>query len=544
MDIFLKIEKKDALNTGRMKINESIEGSEDALAKSTDADNKATQALARSESTQTQLNTIVIDGDSSVEAAQARVDEKGVSHSTLKDRIDGGMNSVNTQLEKKAQEEDVVHLKKITSGVRFSELPKPIIIAHRGARNIYPECSLEAYRACVDMGLPIEIDVRVSADGVLVINHDASMNRTTNRSGAVSYYSTAAFKGATITDLGTEFVGTPVTLQDLFIEFGNKAIYIIESKVREVAQPIIDMIIEHSLEDNCLFSSFNRDDLNYSMQKNIPTMILADGGNPQTYKGDGIDYIGVSKNVEESFLQECVAVGLDVWVYTINRRYEYEKFINLGATAIISDDPLWITSKSKPLPRDSFEQLTYYHGQVGLPRLETDAEYILGNRGGFYGKGEYGWVEPDIEGRDFTLQGWVGELDSSFEIKVDIFPKAFNENNRWAAIAFCTPIDYFDDSSSLSSGYNALIRESGYMQIYKRTGEVGVNIGEIMTSPLQLNKKVTLVINVNNSRVKVSRTDTGSNNEEIIVNDTTFRNGYLHLGRRAIGVTFGNIEIN
>src|SRR5690625_2129139 len=107
------INKTDTLNEGRVKLNAAIDGANAADVTSKAADTKATQALANSESTQTQLDTIVIDGDSSVEAAQARVDEKGVSHSTLKARIDDGMNSVNQQLADKA--------KKI-SGLAFSQV--------------------------------------------------------------------------------------------------------------------------------------------------------------------------------------------------------------------------------------------------------------------------------------------------------------------------------------------------------------------------------------------------------------------------------------
>src|SRR5690625_5019383 len=92
------INKTDTLNEGRVKLNAAIDGANAADVTSKAADTKATQALANSESTQTQLDTIVIDGDSSVEAAQARVDEKGVPHPTLKARIDDGMNSVNQQL--------------------------------------------------------------------------------------------------------------------------------------------------------------------------------------------------------------------------------------------------------------------------------------------------------------------------------------------------------------------------------------------------------------------------------------------------------------
>src|SRR5690625_4344890 len=92
------INKTDTLNEGREKLNAAIDGANAADVTSKAADTKATQALANSESTQTQLDTIVIDGDSSVEAAQARVDEKGVSHPTLKARIDDGFEKTNQQL--------------------------------------------------------------------------------------------------------------------------------------------------------------------------------------------------------------------------------------------------------------------------------------------------------------------------------------------------------------------------------------------------------------------------------------------------------------
>src|SRR5690625_4333393 len=96
------IQKTDTLNEGREKLNEAIKDAGKAKIDSSEAKATAEQALDNSESTQTQLDQVVIDGDSSVEAAQARVDEKGQSHTTLKDRIDDGFTKVNSQLAEKA----------------------------------------------------------------------------------------------------------------------------------------------------------------------------------------------------------------------------------------------------------------------------------------------------------------------------------------------------------------------------------------------------------------------------------------------------------
>lgn len=82
------IKKQDSLNQGREKLNRSIDRSYDAEAKSDKAIKDSGEALINSQSVQNELNQVVISGDSSVEAAQARVDAMGGVHTTLKKRVD------------------------------------------------------------------------------------------------------------------------------------------------------------------------------------------------------------------------------------------------------------------------------------------------------------------------------------------------------------------------------------------------------------------------------------------------------------------------
>src|SRR5690606_25949902 len=102
------ITRTDTLNQGREKLNTAITDAETAKIVSEQADDKATQALAKSESTQTQLDTIVIEGDSSVEAAQARVSTTGTAYGTLKQRLDTEYEEVTTQLAHKANQLDLI----------------------------------------------------------------------------------------------------------------------------------------------------------------------------------------------------------------------------------------------------------------------------------------------------------------------------------------------------------------------------------------------------------------------------------------------------
>jgi glycerophosphoryl diester phosphodiesterase len=62
-----------------------------------------------------------------------------------------------------------------------------LVVAHRGCwKHNAPENSLSAFKACVDIGADaIEMDVRRTRDGVLVIMHDETVDRTTNGKGRV-----------------------------------------------------------------------------------------------------------------------------------------------------------------------------------------------------------------------------------------------------------------------------------------------------------------------------------------------------------------------
>ncbi|WP_161877856.1 hypothetical protein [Alkalibacterium sp. MB6] len=141
------IQGSDSLNTGRVKLNKSIEQSEraenkseNAIKTSDEAKSIAQTAENKSDSVQEQFNQVVIDGDSSVEAAQARVDSKGQSHPTLKVRIDDFENNTNRQLDKKATKGQIVSsdLRNTTDADRLglSNLKEEVIQAMAGTTSV------------------------------------------------------------------------------------------------------------------------------------------------------------------------------------------------------------------------------------------------------------------------------------------------------------------------------------------------------------------------------------------------------------------------
>ena len=60
------------------------------------------------------------------------------------------------------------------------------ITGHRGARNLWPENSMTGFRNVLDLGVDaIEFDVHLTDAGELVVIHDATLDRTTDRTGPV-----------------------------------------------------------------------------------------------------------------------------------------------------------------------------------------------------------------------------------------------------------------------------------------------------------------------------------------------------------------------
>src|SRR5215211_2975476 len=75
--------------------------------------------------------------------------------------------------------------------------PRPLILGHRGAPRGAPENTLRAFRLALEEGADgVELDVQPSADGVPVVLHDDTLDRTTDATGDVATLSWARISEA------------------------------------------------------------------------------------------------------------------------------------------------------------------------------------------------------------------------------------------------------------------------------------------------------------------------------------------------------------
>jgi glycerophosphoryl diester phosphodiesterase len=130
-------------------------------------------------------------------------------------------------------------------------------IAHRGASAYEPENTLRSFKLAFDMKADmIELDIRKSKDGHLVVIHDSTVNRTTNGRGYVKDLTLAELKRL---DAGK---GEKIPTLEEVIEVGaGKTKFAIEIKEQGTEKKAINLIKEYNLLDDVFFISKNRESL-------------------------------------------------------------------------------------------------------------------------------------------------------------------------------------------------------------------------------------------------------------------------------------------
>lgn len=146
--------------------------------------------------------------------------------------------------------------------------PRPLILAHRGASAAAPENTLAAFRRARALGADgFELDVTLTADGVPVVIHDDTVNRTTDGAGRVAGLTLAQIKQL---DAGRKFApafaGERVpTLAEVLADSDPEAFINIELKRdptpdRQLAARVL-ALLPPARRAHCLISSFYFDNL-------------------------------------------------------------------------------------------------------------------------------------------------------------------------------------------------------------------------------------------------------------------------------------------
>lgn len=238
----------------------------------------------------------------------------------------------------------------------FNELPNPIIFAHRGASMHAPENTMAAFELAVEQGADgIELDVKLSGDGHVVVIHDATVDRTTGGRGRVKDMSLDQLRAL---DAGSffldKFKGEKIpTLDEVFENIGKRIFINVEltnynTPRDHLVESVCMLVKRFGMQKRIMFSSFLPSNLSRARGylPGVPCGLLALGGVLGLWsRSFGFafgKYDALHPNLKDASQHRIYYVHRlkrRIHVWTVNQEDDMHRLFKWGVDAIFTDDP-------------------------------------------------------------------------------------------------------------------------------------------------------------------------------------------------------------
>lgn len=251
----------------------------------------------------------------------------------------------------------------------FTSNKSPVLVfAHRGGGGLIPENTLEAFVYSAKMGVDVlELDIRSTADGTLVVMHDGDVARTTDGTGRVNELTVETLKKLDAGYLFTPdngqtypFRGKGVsipTLREIF-EALPEMTFNIEPKQQTppITGPLCTLIRERKMTDKVIIGSFNQTNLD-DFRRECPEVAtsagpsevseflalsktgIAESYSPPMQALQVPENLGALQVVSKQFVDAAHERNLKVHVWTINDTADMQRLIEMGVDGIMTDYP-------------------------------------------------------------------------------------------------------------------------------------------------------------------------------------------------------------
>ena len=229
------------------------------------------------------------------------------------------------------------------------------VIAHRGDSNENPENTLTAFKSAIEKKADlVELDSRQTKDGVLVVLHDDTLDRTTNADEIIG---STDIKVADLTweqvrgfDAGKwkggQFAGERIpTLEEALRTIQAESVTLLERK-RGSALEHAKLLEKLGYTEDLIVQSFDWDflaamrtwnpnvELGALCGKDVTPDLLDDLERADINLAVW-DYEKITADTFPLFRKK----GLELWVYTVDEPKDWEKLVDLGIDGIITNKP-------------------------------------------------------------------------------------------------------------------------------------------------------------------------------------------------------------
>lgn len=245
--------------------------------------------------------------------------------------------------------------------VRNPRQNRPAVVAHRGASSTFPENTLEAFEGAIAVGADVvELDVRMTADGVPVVMHDLDVGATTDGQGFLHTMTLAELKRLDASGGRGPRAEVPTLEEALQALSGRIGVDVeiknlpgepaFDSPVEAAAEATVRMLDRAGYDGTVLLSSFNWLSIERvkAMDPGIPTGFLT-----TAHIDADAALLYVASNHHEYVLPQAPAIweageafvvrahdqGVSVGTWTVDDPEAIERLFVWGLDAVATNDP-------------------------------------------------------------------------------------------------------------------------------------------------------------------------------------------------------------
>jgi glycerophosphoryl diester phosphodiesterase len=238
----------------------------------------------------------------------------------------------------------------------FLDGPTPLAMAHRGGAIEHLENTMPAFQACVDQGYRyLETDVQATADGVLAVFHDPTLERVTDRSGRLDQLLWSEVATARIG--GREPI---LRLEDLLGAWPDVR-FNLDIKAAGVLAPLVRSVRRLKIADRICLASFSDARLAAARRLFGPSVCTSLGPrgvaalrlSSYSPRAAGLVriqagcaqvplHLGGRALVDERFLAAAHARDLQVHVWTVDTPEDCTTMLDLGVDGVMTDRPAMV----------------------------------------------------------------------------------------------------------------------------------------------------------------------------------------------------------
>ena len=350
----------------------------------------------------------------------------------------------------------------ITSPIfKNNSIIRPVgIIGHRGTPALAPENTVEgSILAAANGANIIENDIYITTDGVIVVMHDSTIDRTTNGTGSVESFSYAQLcqyyvdiaPTTSETQYGKVTDSQPIpTLEDYFKAFKDTDTFMFieikSSKPDTIAAALRTLIDKYDIADQCGVIAFNQTAVT-EIRKAIPEIsvgYLCSDSSLETIVNNTSklesSYNPDSSKINAELLKDLAARGIFTWPWTIRDSASFDNFFLMGVSGITTDNSYFAKNYVKRISTESKE----YRLEAGK---SLDLKLIVQNYGALstsdLSNVTYNTTDAEmllIEGNQ-TLNYSSGKLTATEQGDASVlFRLSFKLNNGKTAFVYSEPV--------------------------------------------------------------------------------------------------------